>query len=291
MNPRLLPPLVATLIALLSIAPVLAQGPGKVNFDFEDADLRTVIEAVAEFTGKNFLIDPRVKGTVTVVAPEPLSEDEAYQAFLSVLEVNGYVTVEADGVTKIVPEEEGRTRDTAAVGRGLRANGDGMVTRVVRLRYARADRLLPLLRPLVPDYGHLAADPDTSSIVITDRSSNVKRLVGIIQRLDTPVADGESELIVLENASAENLARLLGELHPVQAGEKGTYGGALVTADTRTNALIVKADAAVREEIRELARELDRPSGIGGNTHVVHLQNADAESLAEVPKPPPAKSA
>ena len=254
----------------------------QVNFDFEDADLRTVIQAVAEFTGKNFLVDPRVKGKVTVVAPDPLTEDEAYQAFLSVLEVNGFVTVESDGVTKIVPQEEGRTRDTAAVGKGFRANGDGMVTRVIRLQHARADRLLPLLRPLVPDYGHLAADPDTSSMVITDRSSNVKRLVQIIGRLDTPVESGEVELIPLNNASAENLAGLLSDLHPAQASENGARGGAVVSADPRTNVLIVKAEAGLREEIRKLARELDSPSGITGSTHVVHLQNADAESLVEV---------
>lgn len=254
----------------------------QVNFDFADADLRTVIQAVAEFTGKNFLVDPRVKGKVTVVAPEPLTEDEAYQAFLSVLEVNGFVTIESDGVTKIVPQEEGRTRDAAALGKGPQANGDGMVTRVIRLRHARAERLLPLLRPLVPDYGHIAADPDTSSLVITDRSSNVKRLMSIVRRLDNPVASGEVEVIPLKNASAENLARLLSDLHPAPSAENGIRGGATVTADPRTNVLIIKAEAGVREEIRRMAETLDSPSGITGNTHVVHLQNADAMSLVEV---------
>lgn len=270
---------VLALSMLCYLAPASAQ---KVHFEFEDAELRSVIEAVAEFTGKNFLIDPRVKGKVTVVAPDPLTEDEAYQAFLAVLEVNGFVTIEGDGITKILPQAEGRTRYADAKGKGPQANGDGMVTRVIRLQHAHADRLLPLLRPLVPDYGHLAADPDSSSLVITDRSSNVKRLVGIIRRLDTPVADGAVELISLTNASAESLARLFSELHPVHNGDKGAAVGAAVSADPRTNTLIVKADDATRQEIRKLAAELDLPSGIGGNTHVVHLQNADAESLVEV---------
>jgi general secretion pathway protein D len=269
----------AFLLLLLSAITAHAQ---RVHFDFQDADLRTVIEAVAEFTGKNFLIDARVKGKVTVVAPDPLTEEEAYQAFLSVLEVNGFVTVEADGITKILPEEEGRTRFADAKGKGPQANGDGMVTRVIRLKYAHADRLLPLLRPLVPDYGHLAADPDSASLIITDRSSNVKRLAGIIERLDQPVTEGEVELIALENASAEALAKLLNDLHPPGAADKATGPGLMVSADPRTNTLIVKGDQATRQQVRALAAELDTPSGASGSTHVVHLQNADAESLVEV---------
>lgn len=250
----------------------------RVNFDFEDAELRTVIQAVAEFTGKNFLVDPQVKGKVTVIAPDPLTEEEAYKAFQSALEVNGYITVEADGVIKIIPAEKGRTQkgDVAA-----EPNRDDMVTRVIALEYVLAESLVPVLRPLIPPYAHLAADAKSSSLILTDRAANVERLLGIIKNLDRPAKTGEVELLALNNASSEGIATLLNRLYET-SGEKSASSRIVVMADPRTNSLLIKADVGTRKELMALASELDKSMDNAGNTHVVYLKNASAENVAEV---------
>ena len=250
-----------------------------INFDFEEAELRAVIQAVAEFTGRNFLVDPSVKGTVTVVAPQPLTEEEAYRVFQSVLEVNGYVTVEADGVTKIVPQDKGKLEGVFPSER--EAGGDAIVTRVIHLEHVRAERLVPILRPLIPAYGHLAGDAKSSALILTDRAANVERLLNIIKRLDKPSRTGEVELVALTHASAEELAQLFNRLHQA-AGPEDPVNGVALIADPRTNSLIIKADAEARKEIKALALELDAPSSGRGNTHVIYLKNASAENLVGV---------
>jgi len=275
--PRLL---LATALLFGLLGRPMAAGAQEVNFDFENADLRAVIQAVSEFTGRNFLVDPRVKGKVTVVAPSPLAEQEAYKTFQSVLEVNGYVTVEGEGATKIVPQEEGKHR-ALKMGEGEEA-GDEMVTRVLRLEHVSAQRMVPILRPLVPPYGHLVAYPDTSALIITDRGGNLDRLVSIIDRLDRPTADGEVEIVPLAHASAKELADMLGRLYSGQEGGNQQGGQVTVMADERTNSLILKADKATRKELEDLAKDLDSPTGTGGNTRVIYLKNADAEELVDV---------
>ena len=253
-----------------------------INFDFEDAELRSVIQAVAEFTGRNFLVDPDVKGKVTVVAPRALTEEEAYRVFQSVLEVNGFTTVDADGVTKIVPQEEGKLGGAFPAGR--EAGADDIVTRVIHLEHVRAERLVPILRPLIPAYGHLAGDAKSGALILTDRAGNVERLVGIVKRLDRPARTGEVELVALTHASAEELAQLFNRLHREQAGgpDQDPGGGVALIADPRTNSLIIKADADTRKEIKALALALDAPSSGRGNTHVIYLKNASAENLVTV---------
>ena len=251
-----------------------------ISFDFEDAELRSVIQAVAEFTGRNFLVDPGVEGKVTVVAPDPLSEEEAYRVFQSVLEVNGYVTVESEGVTKIVPVDKGKLGGVYPPDRS--AGGDDVITRVVHLEHVRAERLVPILRPLIPAYGHLAGDAKSSALILTDRAANVERMVNIIRRLDRPARTGEVELIPLSHASAEELAQLFNRLHQGPDPDGGPGNGVALIADTRTNSLIIKADANTRKELKALALELDSPSTGGGNTQVIYLKNASAENLVEV---------
>ena len=253
-----------------------------INFDFEDAELRSVIQAVAEFTGRNFLVDPDVKGKVTVVAPRALTEEEAYRVFQSVLEVNGFTTVDADGVTKIVPQEEGKLGGAFPAGR--EAGADDIVTRVIHLEHVRAERLVPILRPLIPAYGHLAGDAKSGALILTDRAGNVERLVGIVRRLDRPARTGEVELVALTHASAEELAQLFNRLHKEGAGgpDQDPANGVALIADPRTNSLIIKADADTRKEIKALALALDAPSSGRGNTHVIYLKNASAENLVTV---------
>ena len=260
----------------------LVSAAGTVNFEFEGADLRAVIKAVAEFTGKNFLVDPGVKGTVTVVAPKPITKEEAYKAFLSILEVHGYVAIESDGMTKIVPEEEGKTHETIPEKVVSVPDRDDMVTRVMHLDHIRSETLVPVLRPLVAPYGHLAADAGSDSLIVTDRSANVERIAGIVKRLDRPANTGEMQMITLKNASAGSLAKLLDRLYQQPADQKAAGTGIVVTADPRTNSLIIKAESGIRKEIVSLAMELDQPMESSGDTHVIYLKNADAENMVDV---------
>ena len=274
-------PLLRCLCLCSVLAAVSTAGRAQdINFDFEEAELRAVIQAVAEFTGRNFLVDPAVKGTVTVVAPQTLTEEEAYRVFQSVLEVNGYVTVEADGVTKIVPQDKGKLGGAFPSGR--QAGGDDIVTRVIRLEHVRAERLVPLLRPLIPGYGHLAGDAESGSLILTDRAANVARLLNIIERLDRPASAGEVELVNLTHASAEEMAQLFSRLHRNNGGPDAPGDGLVVIADPRTNSMVIKADTDTRKEIKDLALALDTPSSGRGNTHVIYLKNASAENLVEV---------
>ncbi|MCY4154990.1 MAG: type II secretion system secretin GspD [Gammaproteobacteria bacterium] len=275
---RTIHPLLCCLYAALLCSPV-AGNAQDIDFDFEKAELRAVIQAVAEFTGRNFLVDPSVEGTVTVVAPEPLTEAEAYRVFQSVLEVNGYTTVEAAGVTKIVPQDKGKLEATFPSGRETSA--DDIVTQVIHLEHVRAERLVPILRPLMPAYGHLAGDAKSGALILTDRAANVARLAGIIKRLDQPARTGEVELVALTHASAEELAQLFNRLHQSGGADDSLNGMALI-ADPRTNNLIIKADADTRKEVKALAQELDTPASGRGNTHVVYLKNASAENLVQV---------
>ena len=271
-------------LCLASLLLVLSSGgyAQDINFDFEDAELRAVIQAVAEFTGRNFLVDPDVKGKVTVVPPRALTEEEAYRVFQAVLEVNGFTTVDADGVTKILPQEEGKLGGAFPAAR--EAGADDIVTRVIHLDHVRAERLVPILRPLMPAWGHLAGDARSGALILTDRAGNVERLVGIIKRLDRPARAGEVELVSLTHASAEELAQLFNRLHREQPGgpDQDPASGAAIIADPRTNSLIIKADADTRKELKALALALDAPSSGRGNTHVIYLKNASAENLVQV---------
>lgn len=259
----------------------VAQGEkGTVQFDFQDAKLRAVIEAVAKSTGRNFLVDPRVKGKVTVVGPSRLTTEEAYEVFQSVLAVNGFVTVEGDGVTKIVPKEEGKQR-SLPLSEG-EEEGDQMVTRVLRVEHVPAQRMVPVLRPLLPSHGHLVAYSDTNALIITDHAENVQRLTNIVRRLDRPGESGEVEVVPLVHASAEEMAEILGQLYQGKKGQDDGGTELSVLSDPRTNNLIIKGSKATREEIKKLAEQLDSPTGSGGNVRVMYLENADAETLVEI---------
>ena len=145
--------------------------------------------------------------------------------------------------------------------------------------------MVPILRPLLPAYGHLAADPKSASLILTDRAANVERLTGIIKRLDRPARTGEVELVVLTHAAAEELAQLFNQLRSHEGKDKNAAAdGVAVIADARTNSLIIKADPDTRRELKALAAQLDSPAISGGDTHVIYLKNANAENLAEVLK-------
>ncbi len=255
---------------------------GEVTLNLKDASIRTLIETVSEATGRNFVIDPRVKGKVTVVSARPMSAEDLYQVFLSILQVHGYSAVEVGDIVKIVPDVAAKQGPIPVVPEpGVEPpTGDQMVTRVVPIENVPAAQLVPILRPLIPQQGHLAAYAASNALVISDRADNIDRILDIIKRIDVP--DGqEIELIPLRHASAKDVVQIITAVNQKKA--KGQqYPEMVITADQRTNSILLAGDKSARLRVRALIAQLDTPLEGGGFTQVVFLKHADAEELAPI---------
>jgi general secretion pathway protein D len=285
--------LVCTLsLSLVTLAP--AAPPGAPNLqqrpqdgatitpNYKDADLSQIIQAVSEVTGKNFIIDPRVNAKVTMLSSTPMSPDAFYQAFLSVLQVYGYVAVPAGKVIKIVPNTDARQLPSIDLPNNVSATSDEMVTQIITMKNVSAAQLVPLLRPLIPQSGHLAAYPNGNMLIISDRASNVARIMKIIERMDES-GDEPIEVIQLKNASATELVRTINQLNGGAAGGGGEGGTPVkVVADERTNSVLISGEKSLRLKAKALVLDLDTPrAGGAGDTEVRYLLYADAEKLAD----------
>ena len=261
-----------------TLNPVSGQVQGAtITPNYKDADIRQIIEAVGEVTGRNFVIDPRVTAKVTMLSTTPMSPDAFYEAFLSILAVYGFVAVPSGDVIKILPDANARQMpgwETMAGGQ----RPDDIVTQVVPVRNVAAAQLVPILRPLIPQYGHLAAHPASNLLIISDRAANVDRVLRIIRRIDQE-SDEDYEVIRLEHASAAETVRVVTAL---QQGARAAGGGPTTTvvADERTNSVLISGDKSKRLRIRTLVTHLDTPLEDGGDTRVRYLRYASAEELA-----------
>lgn len=255
-----------------------------VTLNLKDADINALIGTVAEITGKNFIVDPRVKGKVTVISSQPMNSDEIYQVFLSILKVHGFAAVESGEVVKILPDVSAKQDSVPSASDEAPGRGDEMVTRVIQVDNVAAAQLVPILRPLVPQQGHLAAYPATNVLIISDRAQNVSRLVKIIRKIDT-ASDSEIEIIRLEHASAAEVVRILNALTrsggAPAAGKAQGAAGQSVIADERTNSVMLGGDRATRLRLRAIISHLDTPLETGGNTKVIYLKYAKAADLIE----------
>ena len=256
-----------------------------VTLNLKDADIGALISTVAEVTHRNFVVDPRVKGKVTVISSRPMDSDEVYQVFLSILKVHGFAAIPSGAVTKIVPDVNAKQDSIPTVTDRETGRGDEMVTRVVEVKNVAAAQLVPILRPLIPQQGHLAAYPATNVLVISDRAANVERLVTIIRRIDQ-VSDSEIEVIPLQHASAAEVVRVLNSLERAPGAGKAPRGGgegqAVLVADERTNSVLLGGDRSDRLRLRVIISHLDTPLDAGGNTTVVYLNYAEAKDLVPV---------
>ena len=256
-----------------------AQSTQRITPNFKDADITQIAEAVSVATGKNFIIDPRVRAQVTMLSSTPMSPDAFYQAFLSILQVHGFVALPAGRVIKIVPDANARQYPSDDLPDHVSSTSDEIVTQVVAVKSVNAAQLVPILRPLIPQYGHLAAYPASNILIISDRANNVNRIIRIIQRIDQ-VGDADVEIVPLVNASASEVVRVINSLYQQQAANEGAASGFKVVADERSNSILLSGEKDTRLRMRVLIAHLDTPLQSGGDTQVRYLQNADAEKIA-----------
>ena len=261
-----------------------AQDDTKITVNFVNADIQSVIKTIGQHTGRNFILDPRVTGTVNIVSDKPVSKDMLYSILLSTLRVQGYAAVEEGGFVKIVPESEAKTSAGPVGAQAAHVPGDRIVTQVFILQNESAVQLVPVLRPLVTANNFIAAYPNNNAIVITDYAENVRRIQRIIQSIDLPTA-GDVQLLRLANASAIDIAQILTRVIPETSPSPtspGTPPKAAISVDVRTNALLVRAEnAGLMTRIKTLVAGLDSPGAGNGNIYTVFLRNADATRIAE----------
>ena len=260
-----------------------AQQQDSWTVNFNNTDIRELIKFVADATGKTIIVDPKVKGKVEVISQKPLSTDELYQLFLSILKVHGYAAVENGGVLKVIDEKGARTQASSVARKQSRANG-AYVTHVIQLENVAAAKLIPVLRPLVPQQAHLAAYAPSNAIIITDSGNNIRRIRAVIEQIDT-AAVAQTTVIRLKHASAEEVASLIERMDKKSkvkgAADAGSSAYSLV-ADKRSNSVVIIGDEVQRARLRTLVRYLDVPLENVGNANVIYLEYADAVEVAEV---------
>jgi general secretion pathway protein D len=266
------------LLSALFLHPAPAIAQATITPNYKDADIQQIIEAVGAVTGKNFIIDPRVKAQVTMVSSSPMTPEAFYEAFLSILQVYGYVAVPSGSVIKIVPDANARQMPGWEGAAAKNRRADDIETRVILVKNVAAAQLVPILRPLIPQYGHLAAHPASNMLIISDRTANVNRILSIIERIDQS-SDEEYEVIRLSHASATETVRVVSSLQQGSAAE-GAGKRTTVVADERTNSILVSGEKTARLRIRTLIAHLDTPLEDGGDTRVRYLRYADALDLA-----------
>jgi general secretion pathway protein D len=249
----------------------------RITPNFKDADITQIAEAVSAATGKDFIIDPRVRAQVTMLSSTPMSPPAFYEAFLSILQVYGFIAVPAGKVIKIMPDANARQFPSVDLPDRVSATSDEMVTQVLDVKNVSASQLVPILRPMIPQYGHLAAYPASNILIISDHASNVHRMMRIIQRIDQ-VGNQDVEIVPLQNASASEIVRVVNSLYQ---GAAATEGAAVkVVADERSNSVLIGGEQAQRLRIRALVAHLDTPLESGGDTRVRYLHYANAEKIA-----------
>lgn len=253
-----------------------------VTLNFSDADLLAVINSVSQITGKNFIIDPRVKGKITVVSAKPLNKDEVYNVFLSILQVHGFATVPTENAIKIIPDATAKQNATPLTS-SSGGPGDQLITRVLKIEHINSAQLVPILRPLVAQQGHLAAYAATNVLIISDRAANIRRMERIVSEMDKE-SDSDIEVIKLKHAFAAEVVRLLSSLSNASPEQRAAGGGSTVTftADERTNSILLSGERPSRLKYRAIISDLDSPIESSGNTHVVYLRYAEAKNLADI---------
>ena len=272
--------LIFTLLLLCcSVSSHAEEKTWKVNL--KNADIREFVTQVSTITGKSFVVDPRVKGNVTVISTASMDPDAVYELFLSVLRVHGYAAVPAGSVTKVVQQvlakQSGNPEDFL-----VNQSSEELVTSVIPVRNSPSAELVKILRPLIPQYGHVAGIESPNALIISDHASNIARLTRIVERID--VADNQTvEIVDLKEAWVADMVVLLKELAPDQIGQDAKRPNRVtIVANERTNSLVVKGERETANRVRLLIERLDVPANRAGSTQVIRLAHSEAVELAEI---------
>jgi general secretion pathway protein D len=272
------------LIQSLALLVVLS-APYAVAQDFtvnlKDTDIQEFIEFVADVTETTIVVDPSVKGKVKVISSKPVSKAELYDLFLSILDVHGYTAVRSGAVVRVIPNKNARSAPVDVIS-GTSVINDEYVTQVIRLENVSAAKLIPVLRPLVPQQAHMAAYAPSNAIIISDIRANINRMQEIIARMDQSAVK-KTEIIKLKYGVATDVVEMLKTLEKSRAGEGADANDeATLVSDKRTNSVVVTADEMSIERIKSLIDYLDIPLEQSGNVRVMYLEYADATEVAEV---------
>ena len=258
-----------------------AQAPEEAALNFVGADMESVIKAVGHYIGMTFIIDPRVKGTLTLVSEKAISKSQAFSLLTSALRLQGFAVVTGDGYAKVVPEAEAKLQSspTQVGANNAGVKGDQVATQIYHLNFESAANLTTVLRPLISPNNTINANLGNNSLVITDYADNLTRLGKIIAALDAPIA-ADLDVIPIRNGIASDVATMVNKLMEPSAG--GDSGRVSLLADPRTNTVILRAPTVARANLaKSLIAKLDQPTAELGNVHVVYLKNADATKLAQ----------
>ena len=261
------------LVSLTSVVLLISFALNSAQINMRDADIRAFAADMAQISNKTIVLDPRVKGNVTVVSNQDLDAGEAYAVFLSVLRVHGYAAIENNGVVKVMPESGARQDATVN-----NKNNDSLATEVIRLSQANARVIAPLLKPLVNKQGHIAAYEATNSIIIADYVGNLSRIKSILLELDKNPAD-TFELIPLDNTSANEVARILGSMW---RGDNQMSKSFSAIAVERSNSILLRGQIGVVKQIKRVISRLDSNSSQSSNLKVIYLKYAKAEDLTGI---------
>jgi len=278
------------LVATLCATPVLAAGGKGVVLNFNEVDISTMVKFISDLTGKNFILDERVKGKISVYSPSKLSIEEAYNVFTSVLELKGFIVVESGRVAKIVPSASARQSGFKLLPQGEQAPvNENYVAQVTKLEYITPQEAVTFLQPMISKDGHLSAFGPGNLILMVDSSINIRKLHGILQTIDTERTREGLEIIYLKNASAESAATTARQWLNGSDGKSGGQPAAVgnssatVIADQRLNALLVFGSETTKKAVRELVAKLDvTPPEASSKVNVYYLENADATEMAKV---------
>jgi len=286
--------LVLCLLLAVLPSPVSSQQAGggsqPITLNFKEADIDSVVGAFGHLLDRTFVIDPRVRGKITLETPRPVSREQAYQLLQSTLRMQGFAIVETGSLSRVVPEADAKLQaGPVTAGRTLSQSGDRVVTQIFRLTYESATNLVPVLRPLISPNNTIVAYANNNSLVITDYAANLQRLARIIATLDSPAA-GELEVIPMRHALASDIATQVARLLDDQA--RAGQGAAVdpgqrvqVLADARINSIMVRSPSQAKMNLaKSLIARLDQPSSEPGNIRVVYLRNAEAVRLVQVLK-------
>jgi len=265
------------LIFLLFSASPFLKAEESITLNFVDADIRSVIATISKETGKNFLVDPRVKGKFTIYSATPVDANALYEVFISALRTHGYTAIEQNNITHIVPLMQAKQSPSPVNPHKPSNLGAQQVTQVIKIQHISAVKLIPVLRPLMPKEGYIAAYASTNLIILSDSKNNIARLRKLIQSMDKVSSNG-IEIIPLTKADANQVLKILKSMLPKTNGKSNTH----ISVDNRTNSILLSGDASEQSRLKNIIHQLDSPVKTNSSHHVIYLKHASAIELAPI---------